>query len=306
MTRGPPAIAFAAGRAISGVFRGMALICLVLVGCFVPLRWTPRLCSAMLWVLGIEVNSPPGTTVSSPVLVFPHPTPFDHLTLMAALDRPLRFVALARHLRGPARFLARRLGCIVLPETPGGRAAIICAAAAETGRSPLAIAPDGGRPGCPYHLGAFLAVGEKHEQRSLPAARAVGDRPVPPYRGPLGPPPPIRRRHDHVGRVHLDRVPRDGKPPRPFRGRVLQRSPHDIVLRLVGRRPGALVARGVRYGGIGGLRATGRQRGLACYRGARAGSSRVHVPVTGGGSVDWKQPWSLHATSCDLASRHPM
>ena len=143
---------------IVGVLRSCLCLMVMLVGCIMPSSTYPYMCHVILWCLGCSSAHCDRTNMTTnkryldivntnekAVIVFNHPTPWDHLVIMANLHTPVRFVAKSNYLIGITRWIAKKLGCIMVQ--PNGGTADVIKTAIETRRATealVAIAPSGG------------------------------------------------------------------------------------------------------------------------------------------------------------------
>lgn len=136
--------------AVIRAFTAAAITCSAVL---FPSKLYPFLSRALLWALNVEiVESVSNALDENCPIVFNHPMPFDHVVLMAALNKPFGFVVKAEYIFGPCRFIGRKLGCVAVQKQ---RTVDIMRSAMQSGTQ-LAIAPAGGqRSNSPYHLDEF-------------------------------------------------------------------------------------------------------------------------------------------------------
>ena len=138
-----------------------------MVGAFVPVSMYPAFCEIFLWIFGVSYVCPSGIRNANNfngLIVFNHPTFYDHFVIMSALKRPVSFVYKEAYFRYNLAFQAilKRLQCIPVSKN-GGTTEALKQSLENDREYPIAIAPGSGyvtdkiEDIPPFRTGAFYA-----------------------------------------------------------------------------------------------------------------------------------------------------
>ena len=139
------------------ILRSFISLIITILGIIRPCNLYPFLCKILLWAINVDIVDIKGNDIEENFpIIFNHPNPFDHIILMAALKKPLSFVAKKEYVYGPSEYIGKKLGCIFVEN---GKTVDQMKTAFKSGKR-IAIAPAGGqRIDSPYKLDEFRSGG---------------------------------------------------------------------------------------------------------------------------------------------------